>query len=127
MEKTWFCCKVFIAFNKDNSGCEGASRYAGYTHDLPDNIGYFLSCGMPGKVEGERYKIAPHIVQEMMQHVPQIEGRVQWMVFKRWDQLREQDETEVVIIYAEPDVLSGLFMLANFDYVDPNGVKTPMC
>jgi hypothetical protein len=32
---------------------------------------------------------------------------------------------EVVIFFAKPDVLSGLFMLANFDQVEPNGVFTP--
>jgi hypothetical protein len=31
----------------------------------------------------------------------------------------------VVIFFAQPDVLSGLFTLANFDEAEPNGVFTP--
>ena len=31
----------------------------------------------------------------------------------------------MVIFFAQPDVLSGLFTLANFDQVDPNGVFAP--
>jgi hypothetical protein len=31
----------------------------------------------------------------------------------------------VVIFFAQPDVLSGLFTLANFDQAEPNGVFAP--
>lgn len=115
-----------LAFNKENIGCMGARRHSGYSQELPKNFPYFLSCGFPDKMEGERYKMAPHLVEEMMKYVPQIEAGGKWMIFKRWDKLTEADEPDVVIVFAEPDVLSGLFMLANFDYAEPNGVKTPM-
>jgi hypothetical protein len=36
-------------------------------------------------------------------------------VFKRWDTLDEADSPEVVIFFAPPDVISGLFTLANAD------------
>jgi hypothetical protein len=35
------------------------------------------------------------------------------------------DDPEVVIFFAQPDVLSGLFTLANYDEADPNGVFAP--
>src|SRR5208283_136858 len=35
------------------------------------------------------------------------------------------DEPAVVIFFARPDVLSGLFTLANFDQTEPNGTYTP--
>jgi len=47
------------------------------------------------------------------------------IVFKRWDKLTESDQPEVVIFFAAPDVLSGLFTLANFDQTEPNGTFTP--
>ena len=46
-------------------------------------------------------------------------------MFQRWDRLTEADEPEVVIFFARPDVLSGLFPLANFDVAEPNGVFAP--
>jgi hypothetical protein len=47
------------------------------------------------------------------------------IIFKRWDQLNENDQPDVVIFFAKPDVLSGLFTLANFDQTDPNTTFTP--
>jgi len=49
-----------------------------------------------------------------------------FIVFKRWDSLNESDEPDVVIFFACPDVLSGLYGLANFDETEPNVVFTPM-
>ena len=39
--------------------------------------------------------------------------------------LFEEDEPEVVIFFAKPDVLAGLFTLAGFDSEDMNGTITP--
>jgi hypothetical protein len=39
--------------------------------------------------------------------------------------LEKTDSPEVVIFFAQPDVLSGLFTLANFDEAEPNGVFAP--
>ncbi len=39
--------------------------------------------------------------------------------------LDESDEPEVVIFFAKPDVLSGLFTLAGFDTAELNGVIAP--
>jgi hypothetical protein len=35
------------------------------------------------------------------------------------------DDPVVVVFFARPDVLSGLFTLANFDQTEPNGTITP--
>ena len=60
-----------------------------------------------------------------MEKAPQIVAPSRFIVFKRWDQLDESDDAQVVIFFAEADILSGLFTLANFDQVDPNGVFAP--
>jgi hypothetical protein len=39
--------------------------------------------------------------------------------------LEASDKPEVVIFFAKPDVLSGLFTLAGFDVSEPNGVIAP--
>lgn len=46
-------------------------------------------------------------------------------MFKRWDLLEQADEPLAVIFFAPPDVLSGLFTLANFNESGPNGVIAP--
>ena len=89
------------------------------------NFEYFLSCGIPGKLEGEKYKKTPEIVKKAMLNMPEFKAPSKYIVFKRWDNLTESDNPEVVIFYATPDVLSGLFTLANFDEIEQNGVFTP--
>ena len=45
-----------LSFGKDSFGCSGGKRYLGYTRELRPNFEYFLSCGLKGETEGERYK-----------------------------------------------------------------------
>lgn len=121
--------KVFtgksICFNTDSFSCFGGKRYLGFGRELMRNFEYFLSCGIPGKLEGERYKKTPELVKEWLEKVPKFEAPKKFIVFKRWDKLQEPDKPDVVIFFAPPDVLSGLFTLANFDVGDPFGVICP--
>ena len=114
-----------LSLTADTIGCPGGKRYLGFTRDIMPNFEYFLSCGIPGKLEGERYKKSPELVKEAMKKAPQFDAPAKFIVFKRWDQLGESDDPQVVIFFAEADVLSGLFTLANFDQVDPKGVFAP--
>lgn len=114
-----------LSYNSEALGCAGAKRYLGYSDKIRTNFEYFLSCGIPGKLEGERYKQSPEIVKETIKHQQQIPTNGRNIIFKRWDKLEESDSPEVVIFFAIPDVLSGLFTLANFDRVDPEGTFAP--
>jgi len=111
-------------YNAGTLGCGGALRYLGYTTKMRPDFEYFLSCGNE-KMEGERYKRSPGIVLEMMKNQQQLPVNRKKIVFKRWDKLTEDDQPEVVIFFAKPDVLSGLFTLANFDQVDNEQVIAP--
>ncbi len=116
---------VSLAFNVDSIGCQGGKKYLGFTPDvtMPD-FEYFLSCGIPGELEGERYKKTPEMVKKLMSQLPRFEAPEKYIVFKRWDVLKSSDDPEVVIFFAKPDVLSGLFTLANFDEAGQN-VSSP--
>jgi hypothetical protein len=91
------------------------------------NFEHFLSCGIPGVLEGERYKKSPDLVKEFEKRSPTFTAPARYIVFKRWDKLQASDDPAVVIFFAPPDVLSGLFTLANFDEADLNGVYCPFC
>lgn len=114
-----------LCFDVDTVGCGGGKRYLGFVQEIMPNFEYFLSCGIPGKLEGERYKKTPELVKEAMKKSPQFDAPAKFIVFKRWDLLDKSDHPQVVIFFAPPDVLSGLFTLANFDEVEPNGVFAP--
>ena len=110
-----------LAFDNESLTCPGAKFSLGYTEERPPEFRYFLSYGKPGVVEGERYKRTPEIVDEATRQRFRIPAEGKCYTFKRWDLLTADDEPEVVIFFARPEVLSGLFTLANFDETDPNG------
>jgi uncharacterized protein (DUF169 family) len=114
-----------LCFTTKSVGCFGGKRYLGFTKRIMPNFEYFLSCGIPGEVEGERYKKSPEMVKEIMKILPQFTAPGRYIVFKRWDMLEKSDDPAVVIFFAKPDILSGLFTLANYDEVEENGVITP--
>ncbi len=114
-----------LAMNVDSLGCFGGKRYLGFSTETMPNFEYFLSCGIEGKLEGERYKKTPQVVLETFKHQPEFRAPAKMIVFKRWDKLDENDQPEVVIFFGIPDVLSGLFTLAGFDETDPNAVISP--
>ena len=114
-----------LAFDKDSVGCAGGRRYLGFAENLMPNFEYFLSCGIPGQMEGERYKKSPELVKEAMKEWPVFRAAGRFIVFKRWDNLDEADDPQVVIFFAEPDVLSGLFTLSSYDEAGRELVKAP--
>jgi len=116
-----------IVFDVSRLGCMGARRYFGFSQELSPTFDYFLSCGIPGKVEGERYKKSPELVREYVKRGRVFEAPKPYLSCNRWDGLTETDHPDVVAFFAQPDVLSGLFTLANFDEPDPDGVFCPFC
>jgi uncharacterized protein (DUF169 family) len=114
-----------LCFKAESIGCLGGKRYLGFTDEVMPDFEYFLSYGIPGKLEGERYKKSPELVKEIMKKIPEFKAPGRSIVFKRWDMLEEKDEPDVVIFFAQPDVLSGLFTLANFDEAEPDAVFAP--
>ena len=116
---------ISVSYSAESVGCFGGKRYLGFGQTIMPDFEYFLSCGIPGKLEGERYKKSPELVKEAMEYAPAFKAPARFVVFKRWDKLEKPDNPEVVIFFAQPDVLAGLFTLANFDEAEPNGVFAP--
>jgi uncharacterized protein (DUF169 family) len=114
-----------ILYDAKSIGCFGGKRYLGFSRTIAPNFEYFLSCGIPGKLDGERYKKSPELVKEVMKQQAEFTAPAKFIVFKRWDLLEEMDTPEVVIFFARPDALAGLFTLANYDQAEPNGVFAP--
>jgi hypothetical protein len=115
-----------IALNDSSIGCLGGKNFLGFATGMRPNFKYFLSCGIPGKMEGERYKATPELVEEQMIGQQPLPAPAKYILFKRWDKLSASDQPLVVIFFARPDVLSGLFTLANYDESDSQAVIAPM-
>jgi hypothetical protein len=113
-------------YDGSSPGCSGGKRYTGFSQELRPSFEYFLSCGIPGKMEGERYKKSPELVRQHLAQHPPFQAPGQYLVFKPWTRLTEDEDPLAVVFFATPDVLAGLFTLANYDVADPNGVIAPM-
>jgi uncharacterized protein (DUF169 family) len=114
-----------LCFDAESIPCSGGQQCLGFRETGEPDDEYFLSYGIPGKVKGERYMKTPEIAAEALKLMPSSKAPARFIVFKRWDSLNESDEPDIVIFFACPDVLSGLFSLANFEETEPNDVFTP--
>jgi uncharacterized protein (DUF169 family) len=114
-----------LSFSADSVKCGGGKRYLGFAEGMRPNFEYFLSCGIENKMEGERYIRTPELVLELMKNQINVAIPGKYIVFKRWDLLEEYDNPDAVIFFATPDILSGLFTLANYDQSEPNSTFSP--
>jgi uncharacterized protein (DUF169 family) len=113
-----------VYFDKDHFGCPGGAYYMGLREVVRPNMEYFLSCGIPGELEGERYIKTPELAKTFIAMRKPRPAPAPYCVFQPIE--RFKDETpEVVVFFIPPDILSGLFTLANYSLESMEGVKTP--
>ena len=114
-----------LALDAETTRCGGGKRYLGFSQKLSPDFEFFLSCGIPGKLEGERYRKTPELVRRLLASQPAFHAPGKYIIFKRWDKLEMDEVPLAVTFFAPPDVLAGLFSLANFDSPDVNNVVAP--
>jgi uncharacterized protein (DUF169 family) len=114
-----------VYFDAEHVGCFGGGFYMGFQATAMPNIEYFLSCGIPGKMEGERYIKTPEIARKYFASAQPRKAPAKYCLFKRLDKLASAEEPEVVIFFATPDVLSGLFTLTNYAAERMDAVRIP--
>jgi uncharacterized protein (DUF169 family) len=114
-----------VFFDKDHFGCPGGAYYMGFFESPRPKIEYFLSCGIPGELEGERYIKTPELAKRFV--VTRIPRRAPapYCVFKPIHQFKDGEKPEVVVFFAPPDILSGLFTLTNYSLETMEGVSAP--
>ncbi|MFA8436525.1 MAG: DUF169 domain-containing protein [Marinifilaceae bacterium] len=107
-----------LSFSAESISCGGGKAYCGFAPIIP-GLPEFLSTGK------ERYLKTPELAKKAIDQFPVFKAPEKYITFKRWDELTEEDEPEVVFFFATPDVLSGLFTLANYDQSNPFGNMAP--
>jgi uncharacterized protein (DUF169 family) len=115
-----------VYFDKSHFGCPGGAYYMGLLESPRPNIEYFLSCGIPGEMEGERYIKTPELAKEYFGKMKPRPAPATYCVFKPFEQFQEGDKKpEVVVFFSSPDILSGLFTLTNYTLESTDAVFTP--
>ncbi len=115
-----------VYFDRNHFGCPGGGYYMGFLEKARPNIEYFLSCGIPGELEGERYIKTPELAGKYFGMMKPRTAPANYCVFKPIENFQQGDvKPEVVAFFVPPDVLSGLFTLTNYTLETTEAVYTP--
>ena len=115
-----------VYFDADHTGCFGGAYYMGFRAQAMPKIEYFLSCGIPGEMEGERYIKTPELAKEYFAAAKPRQAPAKYCIFKPSEQISAREEPEVVVFFAPPDILSGLFTLTNYAAERTDAVRDPL-
>lgn len=106
-----------VTFCADNLACGGGRFYAGFA-PAPKGVFNFVSLC-------EKYKASPEIAEQSIRMIDVHPALKSYLNFIRIDRLDSFDGIEGVIFFVTPDVMSGLFVWANFDSTDINSIQSP--
>jgi uncharacterized protein (DUF169 family) len=112
-------------FDKDRYGCLGGAFYLGFQKPQLDFITYYVSSGIPGVTEGERYLDSPQAVRDFFNTIDPRPAPARFCVFKPLSQFGPGETPEVVSFFARPEIISGLHVLAGFVTNDFEAVCAP--
>jgi hypothetical protein len=114
-----------VAFTEETIGCPGGVMYSGFPTEPDPGMKHFLSCGIPGEMEGLRLKKTPELVEGYFGDYTPAEAGGRYLVASRLDRLETDETPEVIAWLAPPDVISALFHLAAFHSTDGSSVISP--
>lgn len=106
-----------LAFDPGNLGCFGAMKsiYGGYNEEAEVKL----------LVEIERFKKDRECVRSMCSVNPKAAPKGRYIIFKPWNTLTEEDNPEIVCIFAKPDMISALHTWTSFDISQLDNVIVP--
>ena len=117
--------KTAAYFDRERFGCLGGAFFLGYLKPQLEFIVHYVSTGIPGVVEGERYLESPHMTRKFYETIDPRPAPKRFCVFKPVSMFREDEEPEVVVFFARPEAISGLHQLATFVTNDLEAVASP--
>ena len=97
----------------------------GLRESVRPNMEYFLSCGIPGEMEGERYIKTPELARKFIAMRKPRPAPAPYCIFKPIERFREDEKPEVVVFFVPPDILSGLYTLTGYALESLDAVNTP--
>ena len=121
-------------FSRETYGCFGGGIGLGFGNtykNFPGGIEYFLSTGNKdfcqteqGKIisqqmhylqDGEGYHKSPEISKKFVEQLPIVDIPYEYVVYKPLKDVKKDEEVKLVIFLANPDQLSALSVLANYN------------
>ncbi len=116
-------------FSRSSCGCPGGLVGLGFGNShlhFPGGFEYFLSTGAgEGYPEGEGYKKTPALVKTFTDVLPYDDIPFPYVIFKPLAAVEGAEEPKIVVLYANPDQLSALVVLANYGREGNDNVIIP--
>jgi uncharacterized protein (DUF169 family) len=148
-EETWGCVASMLvaaskgktaSFDKKTFGCVGGGTGLGFGNQYEKQnfpIENLLSTGKKDynheKIrsrfleEGECYIKTPELALKFVENMPMREVNEKYVIFKPLELLNLTDNPVMVIFLVNPDQLSALVVLANYEREDNMNVIAPFC
>lgn len=119
--------KTAAYFDEERYGCAGAAFYLGYTKPLMEFVVHYVSTGIPGLMENcERYIESPDAARELYNvKMDPVLASNRFCVVKPLSQFTESEKPEVVIFFARPEIIAGLYCQSYFVTNDSDVVMSP--
>jgi uncharacterized protein (DUF169 family) len=122
-------------FDRTTYGCPGGGVGLGFGNCYPGfPIDKLLSTGGKAELpnggtfdmgEGERFFESPELTTRWMNELPYRDVPTEFIVFKPLDQVAEEEEISLVVMFINPDQLSALVTLAGFRRGTFNATTSP--
>lgn len=126
-------------FDRKSYGCPGGGtglgfgdRYGKFPIDCLLSTGDEEMAAQMGRAgssmaEGERFYGNPKLARRWVDTLPMTDVASEYVVFKPWEQLTEEDDPELVVIFANADQLSALVVMADYGRGSNESVTAPFC
>ena len=106
-----------VSFDSTTMKCGGGKFYCGLAQ-MPEYVPTFVS-------EKEHYKASPALVKDFVERLEIDVDKHKYLNFQRIDLMDDSIEFYGVLIFATPDILSGLVSWAYYDNSSDDAVCTP--
>lgn len=126
-QSIWRARKKHTAACFDNShfGCMGGAFAFGFNKPQVEFIVRYVSTGIPGVMEGERYIDSPDQLRKFFDYIDPRPAPKQYLVFKHLSLFEPDEEPEVVLFFERPEIVGGLHQLTYFITNDLESVRSP--
>lgn len=112
-------------FSAEQFGCPGCAFWLGFMKPQSETIIHYVSTGIPGQLEGERYFDSPDALRRIQVDIDPEPASAKFCVVKPLSLFTGNEKPEQVVFFARPETLSGLHQLATFVTNDPEVVASP--
>jgi uncharacterized protein (DUF169 family) len=112
-------------FSAEQFGCPGGAFWLGFNKPQAETIINYVSSGIPGWTEGERYCESPDALRRIFEYADPRPAPGKYCVIQSLTLFQGGQEPELVAFFCRPETLCGLHQLAAFVTNDPEVVMSP--